>query len=629
MSSVGAPTAASSNQSNALVLKEGQMVHGQIKQLFPGQTAEVQIGNQKMIAKLEVPMKAGDSYYFQVSGVKPELQLKIISGPTGASESQNNQMNRLMEAMQLPKTAEMKELLTFVMNHKIPMTREGLLQAETLLQNVPASMRGEALLALQKMAELKLPFTEASMRAIIGVQSKEGLHDITAALRNLLMNDATVTPSTKDAILSTLNNVAKPLTQATGNAVLAQVVATLLDSAQSAETRFATVQLLKSAGILPPQTSLANLPQILASLMTAQGSQQQEGTPSLVVSQGQLSATATPVQQLEALKAIIQAQTGLSTSQKEALLSNVNRLIASPPSGENATRIVQEITQNLIKMTAENTLADPFRGTSDGLKSQLMTLLGQGGQSAANATTVEGNLATLLQRAESSEHQAIQRAVQLAEASVATAIDGKAVKEAIQTIFRSLGVNYESMLLGRNADVGRIAESLKPQLLALIQDPNVSAAVRESAEQFVGRMNGPLLTSGENGVQHQLVMQVPLEFFGKRIDATLEWNGRMKEDGKIDADFARILFYLDLHSLDKTVLDMQVQNRVVTVTVFNANPKLQAIGEPIQGRLKTGLESIGYKLSGVFFKDFQAETPKGKPQIKENFVDSQGVDFRI
>ena len=85
-------------------------------------------------------------------------------------------------------------------------------------------------------------------------------------------------------------------------------------------------------------------------------------------------------------------------------------------------------------------------------------------------------------------------------------------------------------------------------------------------------MNGPLLSSGENGVQHQLVMQVPLEFFGKRLDATLEWNGRMKEDGKIDADFARILFYLDLHSLNKTVVDMQVQNRIVTVTVFNARP---------------------------------------------------------
>ena len=87
----------------------------------------------------------------------------------------------------------------------------------------------------------------------------------------------------------------------------------------------------------------------------------------------------------------------------------------------------------------------------------------------------------------------------------------------------------------------------------------------------------PLLVSGETGVQHQLIMQVPLEFFGKRIDATLQWNGRMKDDGKIDPDFARILFYLDLHSLEKTIIDMQVQNRIVSVTVFNARTSLRQL----------------------------------------------------
>ena len=49
----------------------------------------------------------------------------------------------------------------------------------------------------------------------------------------------------------------------------------------------------------------------------------------------------------------------------------------------------------------------------------------------------------------------------------------------------------------------------------------------------------------------------------------------MKKDGKIDPDFARILFYLDLESIDKTIIDMQVQNSVVSVTVFNADDTLK------------------------------------------------------
>ena len=105
-------------------------------------------------------------------------------------------------------------------------------------------------------------------------------------------------------------------------------------------------------------------------------------------------------------------------------------------------------------------------------------------------------------------------------------IDGKAVKDALQTVIRSFGLNYEAGLLGKDPDFGRLAETLKPQLLALMQDPSVSAALRDAAETVVTRMNGPLLQSGENGVQHQLIMQVPLEFFGKRIDATLQWNGQ-------------------------------------------------------------------------------------------------------
>lgn len=622
MTSIGAQSSANNGQSKPLVLNEGQMVHGQIKQLFPGQTAEIQLGNQKMIAKLETPMKAGDSYYFQVSAVKPELQLKIISGPTGVTEGQAHQLNRLMEAMQLPKTDEMKELLSFVIKNKMPMTREGLLQAESLLRNVPASLRAEALQAIHKMTELKLPFIESTFRSILGVESKEGLHSITATFKGVLLNDSSVTPQTRAAIVTILDNMTKPFARATENAVLGQSILTLLDSSQSADTRFATVQLLKNAGIFPAQTSLANLPQILASLLTTETTP--DGNRMPTVSQIQPTVVpSTPLSQLEGLKALITAQTGLSAQQKESLLSMVNRMISSPSAGDAANKLVQELSQAILRMSAENAVIDPFRGGS-GSKNQLMMLLGKVGQPEA-----VGNLASLLRVVENSDNQAIQKIVQSAEAAVAAAAEGKVMKDAIQTIFRSLGVNYESMLLGKDTDIGRLAQSLKPQLLALIQDPSVSAAVRESAEQFVIRMNGPLLTSGENGVQHQLVMQVPLEFFGKRIDATLQWSGRMKDDGKIDADFARILFYLDLHSLNKTVIDMQVQDRVVTVTIFNADRTLQTIGKPIQDKLKLGLESVGYKLSGVFFKEFVEEPKEMENLVKEVVIESQGVDFRI
>lgn len=645
-----------------LALNEGQMVHGQIKQLFPGQMAEVQIGGQKVFAKLEVPMKAGDSYYFQVNAVKPELQLKIISGPLQATEGQARQLGGLMDAMQLPKTPEMQALLAFVMKNKIPMTRDSLLEGEALLKGVPPATRNEALASLQKMIELKLPLTENIFRSLLGVETKEGLHSVLTSLRNVLALDNTVTPQVKDAILSALEKMAKPFAQVTGGALLGQSLLTLLARSAPGEERFAILQMLKSAGVLPERTSLANLPQVLASLISGEGvarpsntlpaSQPVLGGPQdvQVASVNRQAATvlqappasspivqqvltvlkqigeAPPIQQkvpLENLKALISSDPLTNAQQKLVLAAMIDRAIKAQPIAQTPTKFAQEFSQAFTRITAENAVAAPFQAgpLAEGPKEQLLALLGQQGTE---------KLAGLLQTAERSADPAIQKMVQVAEVAVASMIDGKAVKDALQTVIRSFGLNYEAGLLGKEPDFGRLAEMLKPQLLALMHDSSVSVALRDAAETVVTRMNGQLLQSGENGVQHQLIMQVPLEFFGKRIDATLQWNGQMQKDGNIDADFARILFYLELDSIDKTIIDMQVQNRVVMVTVFNADDTLKSIGGgPLQERLKEGLESTGYKLSGVFFKNFIEEEKNVQKQKKAMKIDGQGVDFRI
>ena len=632
-SAQGAATAATTSN-RPLVLNEGQMIHGQIKQLFPGQMAEVQVGNQKIYAKLEVPMKAGDSYYFQVNSVKPELQLKIISGPIGASEGQVRQLAGLMDAMQLPKTTGMQDLLSFVIKNKIPMSREGLLQAEALLMSVPASARVEALTTIQKIAELKLPFNESVFRSLFGVESKEGLHTVLTSLRQALTSDLTVLPQKKEAIFSVLDKMAKPFAQATGAALVGQSLLTMLNNSESPEARFVTLQLLKNAEMLPERTSLANLPQVLASLLTEgttigrpvttqQPAMQEIMTLLRQMSSGPQASLNAHVNQL---KALITSEPSLSNGNKEVLTSLIDRAISLPQSTDATNKFIRDFVQAFLRISAENTVATPFSTGSitGGAKEQLLTLLGQQTQ-----PEVAGKLSALVRNVERSDNPVLQKLLLSAETAVASAVDGKAVKDAIQMVFRSFGLNYEADLLSRDVNMGRLAETLKPQLLALIQDPLVSQAMKNSSEMVVTRMNGPLLASAETGVQHQLIMQVPLDFFGKRIDATLQWNGRMKEDGKIDSDFARILFYLDLHSLDKTIIDMQVQNRVVSVTIYNAEADLKTMGLPMQLALRDGLEAAGYQLSGVFFKNFhEEEKVVDRPKRRAN-TSEQGVDLRI
>lgn len=594
-----------------LVLNEGQMVHGQIKQLFPGQLAEVQIGDQKMIAKLDVPMRAGESYYFQVTSVQPETQLKIIAGPTNAQASSGLQLENLMQAMQLPKSPEMTKLLSFVLENKIPITREGLLQAVKLLQMTPTANHTAALQSIQKLLDLKLPLTQSLFHSILGVEAKEGMHSVMQSLASILENDQSVPAQTRTQILQMLHQLQKPFGEVTSNATLGEALKVLLDTKRSPELRFSVLQLLKDSGILSRETSLPNLQSTLTSNV---GGQTGLGR----APQGSLSA-----QQLGNLTQVLSELPFLSAGQKESLIVTAR------------THGLPQFVQSLMQMIGESLANQPGKIGELG-QQKVLSLLNMNPpnntlQMANMGEAINGGekMSLLLRNAESADHTVIRSLVQNAEATVNVTMDGKVMKEALQTIFRSLGMNYESAMLGRNAKPEQLAQMLKPQLLALLNDASIASNVREAAEQLVVRMNGSPLASVENGVNHQLVMQLPLTFFGKRIDATLQWNGRMKEDKKIDADFARVLFYLDLHSLQETVVDMQVQNRIVTVTIFNADRTLPVIGQPLQEKLKTGLSSIGYTLSGVFFKEFVQEEKVIKPTKKTETYEGGGVDLRV
>lgn len=58
-------TQQTTTNNQVLALRQDQVFHGSIKQLYPNQMAEVQVGGQKLMAKLEVPLKVGDTHFFK------------------------------------------------------------------------------------------------------------------------------------------------------------------------------------------------------------------------------------------------------------------------------------------------------------------------------------------------------------------------------------------------------------------------------------------------------------------------------------------------------------------------------------------------------------------------------------
>ncbi|MGK4116239.1 hypothetical protein AB0Y38_08070 [Lysinibacillus capsici] len=607
-----------------LALKQGQVFHGTIKQLYPDQMAEIQVGNQKFIAKLEVPLKAGDAHFFQVTGTNPQTELKIVTGPMAQASTPSQQINQLLESMNLPKSAEMQQLLGHFMKAQLPISKEQMLQAEMWLKALPEGIsKVDALQTIQKMIELKMPMINDVFQALMSGQKTSGMTAIMDNFAQLLAKDTTLSESLRQNLMQQVQAIAKPFEVETGSAVLARLLQSLTNSATTMNEKMQALSMLKESGILPQQATLQNW----SKMNEAKAFQpiQQAGQ----VIQTILATKPENARQLvEQLKSWTESQNLLTNEQKQQINQLVDRFNQLPVSKQTLDVFAKQMQDQLLKAFTQNTADRLFTQDAHTLsmKDHLLSLIKQ---EANSPSQNEALMRNLVKNSINSSQPFIQQVVTQAEALVQNSMDSKAMEHALKTVLKNLGISYEATLGSKSADLHMIGHQLKPQLHTLLQETNIPPQMKEAAEMLMTRMNGMQLSSGENGHQHQLIMQVPLEFFGKKMDATLQWNGRMKDNGKIDANYARVLFYLQMASMQETVIDMQVQNRVVTVTVFNENSEIQSLAEPLKAALKIGLAEKNYQLSGVFIKQFdKGQTEKVDPVVEQR-EEQSGVDIRV
>lgn len=607
-----------------LALKQGQVFHGTIKKLYPDQMAEIQVGNQKFIAKLEVPLKAGDAHFFQVTGTDPQAELKVVSGPMTPTTSPSQQINQLLESMNLPKSAEMQQLLGHFMKAELPISKDQLLQAEMWLKALPEGIsKMDALQTIQKMIELKMPMTNEVFQALMSGQKTSGMAAIMENFAQLLAKDTVLPEQLKQNLMQQVQAIAKPFEVETGSVVLAKVLENLTNNAATTSEKMQALSILKESGIIPNQATLQNW----SSINEGKASQQMQQAGQVV----QTILTAKPenvAQLIEQLKSWTTNQQFLTNDQKQQINQLIDRFNQLPITKQTLDIFAKQMQDQFLKAFSQNTSEHLFTQDIKGLsvKDHLLSLLKQ---EVASPLQNEAFMRNLVKNSIASSQPFIQQIVTQADALVQNSMDSKAMEHAMKTVLKNLGISYEATLGNKSADLQMIAHQLKPQLHTLLQETNMTPQLKEAAEMLMTRMNGMQLSSGENGHQHQLIMQVPLEFFGKRMDATLQWNGRMKDDGKIDANYARVLFYLQMASMQETVIDMQVQNRVVTVTVFNEHSEIQSLAEPLKAALKIGLAEKNYQLSGVFMKQFDEDQAVKNSPVVEQQEEQSGVDIRV
>ncbi|SHF51167.1 hypothetical protein [Ornithinibacillus halophilus] len=204
------------------------------------------------------------------------------------------------------------------------------------------------------------------------------------------------------------------------------------------------------------------------------------------------------------------------------------------------------------------------------------------------------------------------------------------VKDSIFNLLKSslinLGHGYDSQLLqGKSTESN---QSLKAMLLLLQQQ--TMGSLNETTKQFIELINGLQLNSVRETPEFIYTqIQLPGLPFQMKQDIHIKFEGKKNEKGEINPSHCRIIFFLELSHLNETVIDMNIQNRHVSITLFNNTPQLDELITTIKPLLKTGLEQEDYHLSTITVQSYNSHQQGERSFHTIDSEINQGVDFRV
>jgi hypothetical protein len=142
-------------------------------------------------------------------------------------------------------------------------------------------------------------------------------------------------------------------------------------------------------------------------------------------------------------------------------------------------------------------------------------------------------------------------------------------------------------------------ESLKSILLQLRAHDELPAPFKETIQQTIQQITGQqlLLSTDRSGTFIQMTLFLPMlpGQDGQR-PASVHIQSRKKgKQGALDADNCRLLFDLHLGFLGALLIDVQVVDRYVNVTLHHDDPRIKEWAAGERPSLEEALEKMGYR----------------------------------
>ncbi|WP_338753980.1 hypothetical protein [Bacillus sp. FJAT-52991] len=612
----------------SLQLSEGQIFSGKVVKILSNDMAEVMVGSNKLIAKLETPLQAGERYWFNVTSVENGLELKVVADSGSLRGNVQQMAESILKQLMLPPTKENKAFVQMMIKEGLPLTKDMVTKVGEWFAK---SGINEGIQAIKAMIDRSLPFTKDVFQALVTAQSPVSFGKLAEQLAINLQN-FTDPPESAVQLLRTIKEWQQPVTTRTVQQALTSLIEMATQPNQSSSERNVALHTLKSLGLVP--NSASTIHEALEAIIQqwkvndTKASDMSGNTQKLPIHAAINELQAAVTQMLteansQAIERLRQAL--LNVSQQAAvpqdIVDEIDLLLSALKENKRPQEQLPAIFKLATKlMTFNENQLEAVKGLALFLNQREETVIQNFRQEAANIVVKPQVSLTPEEALFQQLHSSVDNEARLQ-------MMGKEAYALIKEAFTSLGVDLEARLGSKSTGEMNVEQMMKTQLLKLLGE-EMPLSIRDLAEKMIGRINAQHILSAENGPLQQLIMQIPLNLFGFQTDLTLQWSGRKKENGQLDADYCRVLFYLNLEHLQETVIDMQVQNRIISLQIFNDTPGIQTLAAPMLPALKAGVETKGYQLSTVQFK--QPEEKKVIPFVQAmNEQAYAGVDIRI
>lgn len=571
-------------------LNPGQIVQGKIVKLYPNNKAQIQIGSHKMIAQLEASLIIGENYHFQVKSNADVTHLKVVGDQLKRNVGEN--MRMLVQELGMKATKANITLMEQLMENKVPFDREDLMKASQLLEGT--KNKGQAQSIIKEMLVHKLPLTNAIFQALY-TKAVSGFSEQMNGLLHQLKQEGNQSPLNSSLIKSLTTLTESPLSN---ERIVSKHILSELEANQTHLFIMA-----KTTGLVKEDVNLAT--------WSTEWKNFVKNNPYSVLP-FDLNAT----ELLQELKHTVKnedriiKQTRTIEQQFSSLLNRSNI---------HQNQLFSEVFKDL--ETQIETKLLPLM--SDKQQLQIRTLL-------QNNSTSLKQLGILLKTLSNEQtYTQMESLIRNANRSDAELISKphEIFLTHVKQVLQSTGLSHEFDLT--NDSLEKQNTTIKSMILQLVQQSD--GATNERAQQLLHFINGMQIQSVTDTTNFlQASIQIPGEKFALNKDLELEFEGKKTESGKIDPAYCRIIFYLELGNLRETIVDMNIQNRAVSVTIFNDSDTILNQSVALKPMLRDGLSALNYHLSTVSMKPLkQMEVDRNSVSKRTEKNAYQGVDYRV